>query len=357
VHETGTLHDWGLHRAIAGRGWIHQALPAALGGGGRDPEELAMLFHELELAGAPYDGLSNVVMVSCVLGQVGNDLQRDQVLPRLLSGDAAVCLGYTEPDSGSDVAAARTRAVRDGDGWRIDGQKMFTSVAEEASWVLLLTRTTAEGPKHAGLTFFLVPMDTPGIEIQPVRTLTGKRTNVTFYNDVHVGDEWRVGEVDGGWQVMLVALSYERGLAGGIRDAERLLRAAETYARTTTRADGTCLLDDPLVRERLVRLAIDVEVTDLLAGRAAWVASSGRLPGTEGAATKLFATEAFTRAASWFLDAAGPAGLVRRESTAVEGFFEFCYRYAPVTTIHGGTSEIQRNLVAQRGLQLPRRLA
>jgi alkylation response protein AidB-like acyl-CoA dehydrogenase len=353
VHETGTLHDWGLHRAIAARGWIEQALPAALGGGGRDPEELAMLFHELELAGAPYDGLSNVVMVSCVLGQVGNEMQRHGVLPRLLSGDSAVCLGYTEPDSGSDVAAARTRAVRDGDGWRIDGQKMFTSVAEEASWVLLLTRTTADGPKHAGLTFFLVPMDTPGIEIQPVRTLTGKRTNVTFYNDVHVDDQWRVGEVDGGWQVMLVALSYERGLAGGIRDAERLLRAAEQHA-TTSRADGSRLGDDPLVRERLARLAIDVEVTDLLAGRAAWVASSGRLPGTEGAACKMFATEAFTRAASWFLDTAGPDGLVRRESTAVEGFFEFCYRYAPVTTIHGGTSEIQRNLVAQRGLHLPR---
>jgi alkylation response protein AidB-like acyl-CoA dehydrogenase len=357
VHETGTLHDWGLHRALAARGWIEQALPAALGGGGRDPEELAMLFHELELAGAPYDGLSNVVMVSCVLGQVGNEMQKQEVLPRLLSGDSAVCLGYTEPDSGSDVAAARTRAVRDGDGWRIDGQKMFTSVAEEASWVLLLTRTTTEGPKHAGLTFFLVPMDTPGIEIQPVRTLTGKRTNVTFYNDVRIGDEWRVGEVDGGWQVMLVALSYERGLAGGIRDSERLLRAAETYARGTTRSDGTRPVDDPLVRERLVRLAIDVEVTDLLAGRAAWVASSGRLPGTEGAACKVFATESFTRAASWFLDAAGPDGLVQRDGTDVEGFFEFCYRYAPVTTIHGGTSEIQRNLVAQRGLNLPKRLA
>jgi alkylation response protein AidB-like acyl-CoA dehydrogenase len=354
VHETGTLHDWALHRAIAARGWIEQALPAALGGGGRDPEELAMLFHELELAGAPYDGLSNVVMVSCVLGQVGNEMQRSDVLPRLLSGGSAVCLGYTEPDSGSDVAAARTRAAREGDGWRIDGQKMFTSVAEEASWVLLLTRTTADGPKHAGLTFFLVPMDTPGIEIQPVRTLTGKRTNVTFYNDVHVDDQWRVGEVDGGWQVMLVALSYERGLAGGIRDAERLLRAAEQHSATTTRADGSRLGDDPLVRERLARLAIDVEVTDLLAGRAAWVASSGRLPGTEGAACKMFATEAFTRAASWFVDVAGPDGLVRRDSTDVEGFFEFCYRYAPVTTIHGGTSEIQRNLVAQRGLKLPR---
>ncbi|HZP31667.1 MAG TPA: acyl-CoA dehydrogenase family protein, partial [Acidimicrobiia bacterium] len=342
MHDTGTMHDWSLHRAVAARGWIEQALPEALGGGGRDPEELAMLFHELELAGAPYDGLSVVVMVACVIAHTGNEMQRHEVLPRLLSGESAVCLGYTEPDSGSDVAAARTRAVRDGDGWRIDGQKMFTSLAEEADWVLLLTRTSTDGPKHAGLTFFLVPMDTPGIEIQPVRTLTGKRTNITFYNDVRVGDEWRVGEVDGGWQVMLVALSYERGLAGGIRDCERLLHAAETHARTTSRADGTRLIDDPLVRERLVRLAVETEVTDLLAGRAAWVASSGRLPGTEGAACKLFATESFTRAASWLLDMAGPEGLVR-DAGPLDGFFEYCYRYATVTTIHGGTSEIQRN--------------
>ena len=117
--------------------------------------------------------------------------------------------------------------MRDGDGWRIDGQKMFTSVAEEADWIFLLTRTSSDGAKHAGLTFFLVPMDTPGISLQEVRTLPGKRVNITFLDDVRIGDEWRVGEVDGGWQVMLVALSFERGLAGGVRDGERLLRVLD----------------------------------------------------------------------------------------------------------------------------------
>jgi alkylation response protein AidB-like acyl-CoA dehydrogenase len=163
VNRTGTIHSWSLHRAMGERGWIREALPEAQGGGGRDPEELAGLFAELELAGAPYDGLSNVVMVSSVLAHVGNDMVKQDVLPRLLSGESLVCLGYSEPDSGSDVAAARTRAVRDGDGWRIDGQKMFTSVAEESEWIFLLTRTSTDGPKHAGLTFFLVPMRTPGI--------------------------------------------------------------------------------------------------------------------------------------------------------------------------------------------------
>jgi alkylation response protein AidB-like acyl-CoA dehydrogenase len=353
AHETGTMHDWGLHRAIGERGWIAQALPESLGGGGRGPEELAGLFAELEIAGAPYDGLSVAVLVASALAHVGNEMQRTEVVPKLLSGQSIAALGYTEPDSGSDVAAARTRAVRDGDGWRIDGQKMFTSLVEEAEWVFLLTRTTTEGPKHAGLTFFLLPTSTPGFEAQPIRTLTGKRTNTTFYRDVWVGDEWRVGDVNGGWQVMLVALSFERGIAGGIRDSVRLLRAAEEYATMTHRPDGTGLIDEPLVRERLARLAIDNEVTDLLAGEAAWVAASGGLPGTEGAAVKLFATEAFLRASNWLLDLAGPAGLARDTDSAA-GFLEYCYRFAPVTTIYGGTSEIQRNLVAQRGLGLPR---
>jgi alkylation response protein AidB-like acyl-CoA dehydrogenase len=355
VNRTGTIHSWSLHRAMGERGWIREALPEAQGGGGRDPEELAGLFAELELAGAPYDGLSNVVMVSSVLAHVGNDMVKQDVLPRLLSGESLVCLGYSEPDSGSDVAAARTRAVRDGDGWRIDGQKMFTSVAEESEWIFLLTRTSTDGPKHAGLTFFLVPMRTPGISLQEVRTIPGKRVNITFLDGVRIGDEWRVGEVDGGWQVMLVALSFERGLAGGVRDAERTLRVVEEWAHHVD-VDGRRAIDDPVARERLVRLAIETEVADLLTGRAAWVAASGALPGTEGAAARLFASESFTRAASWAADLAGPEGLVRRHGPPgdLTGFFEQCYRLAPGTTLAGGTSEIQRNLIAQRGLGLPR---
>ncbi len=304
AHDSGTMHDWGLHRAIADRGWIAQALPETLGGGGRGPEELDALFRELELAGAPYDGLSICAMLASVIAHVGNEMQRRIVLPKLLSGESIIALGYSEPDSGSDVAAARTRAVRDGDGWRIDGQKIFTSLAEESEWVFLLTRTDPDVPKHKGLTFFLVPTAAPGFELQPIRTLSGKRTNTTFYDGVFVDDEWRIGEINGGWDVMLVALSFERGVVGGTRDAARLLTVAEAEARAT-------MCDHRDLRRELTRLAIDCEVADLLSRRAVWVASTGQLPGVEGAATKLFASEAFNRAASKLLDAAGPAGLVQ----------------------------------------------
>jgi len=355
AHDTGTMHDWGLHRAMAGQGWIAQTLPETLGGGGRGPEELAVLFRELELAGAPYDGLSICAMLAFVIAHVGNAMQQRLVLPKLLAGESLIALGYSEPDSGSDVAAARTRAVRDGDRWRINGQKIFTSLAEESEWVFLLTRTDPDVPKHQGLTFFLVPTSAPGFELQPIHTLSGKRTNTTFYDDVIVDDEWRVGDVNGGWKVMLVALAFERGVVGGTRDAARLLAVAETQLRAATRDDGSPALADPDVRRELARLAIDCEVADLLADRAAWVAATGQLPGVEGAATKLFASEAFNRGTNRLLDTAGPAGLVQsHDVTALDGFYEYCYRFAPVTTIYGGTSEIQRNLIAQRGLGLPR---
>ena len=271
-----------------------------------------MLFRELELAGAPYDGLSICTMVASVLAHVGNEMQQREILPKLLSGESLIALGYSEPDSGSDVAAARTRAVRDGDGWRIDGQKIFTSVAEESEWVFLLTRTNLDVPKHRGLTFFLVPTSAPGFEMQPIRTLSGKRTNITFYDGVRVGDEWRVGDVDGGWQVMLVALSFERGVAGGVRDAERLLRRRRgARARGGRRRRSPAhRATDPARRAGAAGDRHRGRRPARPAGPRGWRRRAG-LPGIEGAASKLFATEAFQRSVDRLVDVAGPAGLVQ----------------------------------------------
>ena len=139
-------------------------------------------------------------------------------------------LGYSEPDSGSDVASIKTRAIRDGDEWVINGQKMFTTLAHEANYVFLLARTNPDVPKHKGLTMFLVPLDSPGIEIQPVHTVGGERTNATFYNDVRVSDHFRIGEVDGGWDVMTVALTFERG-GFGLSEADRVWEQAVAWAK------------------------------------------------------------------------------------------------------------------------------
>src|SRR5438309_1487418 len=203
AYRTGTMHDWGLHRALGERGFLAGSWPEADGGRGRSVFEMMVLLDELNRAEAPLDGWVVTMSAANTIRIMGTEEQHRTVLPAVVSGDALIAIGFSEPDSGSDVASARTRAVRDGDEWIVNGQKMFTTMAHEARWVFLLTRTDPEAPKHRGLTVFLVPMDTPGIELQPVHTLGWERTNITFYTDVRVDDRWRVGEVNGGWDVIL----------------------------------------------------------------------------------------------------------------------------------------------------------
>lgn len=355
VDATGTVHDWGFHRALAEQGWLAAAWPEAYGGQGRDPFEMAVFGQEAARRHAPMDGLATTMMVARTLLHVGTEEQKRAIVPRAVRGEILICLGYSEPDAGSDVAAARTRAVRDGDEWVITGQKMFTTLAHESEYVFLLTRTNPDVPKHQGLTMFLVPLDSPGIEIHPVHTLGGERTNITFYNDVRVPDRGRVGDVDGGWNVMTVALTFERSGGGGW-ETRRVLDHCIEWARTTRRPDGRRVIDDPVVRERLARVATECEVARLLGLRTSWVAHRGDLPGVEGSMSKLFASEAFQRACSDLLDLVGPEGLRRHgePDAPADGWIEHAYRHAAVGTIYGGSSEIQRGIIAERGLRLPR---
>ena len=355
AHDTGTSHNWEFHRALGAQGWIAASWPEEYGGQGRDPMEMTAMRDELRLAGVPTDGLGQTIMIARTIRAVGTDEQKQQFIPPALTGEIIFALGYTEPDSGSDVAAAKTRAVRDGDEWVIDGQKMFTTLAHEATYVFLLTRTDPELPKHKGLTMFLVPLDAPGVEIHPVHTMGGERTNATFYTGVRVPDAYRVGEVNGGWDVMTVALTFERG-GFALTEADRVWELTVDWATRTRRADGTRVIDDPLVRERLATMRIDNQVARLLAYRCSYVAASGGLPGVEGSMHKLWYAEAMTADASELVDMLGAEGvLAHGEADApVDGWIEHLYRHAAVTTIYGGTSEVQRGIIAERGLGLPR---
>jgi alkylation response protein AidB-like acyl-CoA dehydrogenase len=300
------------------------------------------------------DGWGTAELVARTIDLCGTEAQRREILPRILGGDALACLGYSEPDSGSDIAAASTRAVRDGDDWIVNGQKMFTTMAHESAYVLLLTRTNVDVPKHRGLTMFVVPMDTPGIEISPIETLGGERTNVTFYTDVRVPDACRIGDVDGGWRVLTVALAFERSpVAAG--QTRRLYRQVVDWAASATRA-GRPLLEHDSVRARLAHVAVDVEVGALLAYEMTVVIARGDLPIVEGSIAKLYVTEALVRAASNLLDVTGADGVLQHGSpdAPAGGWIEHMYRHAQVMTIHSGSSEIQRNIVAERGLGLPK---
>ncbi len=349
AHTTGTIHDWGLHHAMAAKGLISAGWPAEYGGGGRSPLEMNVLSEEMYLSGAPVDGIGVASLVAHTILLEGSDWLKQTIVPQILSGDVITSLGYSEPESGSDVAAAATRAVRDGDDWIVSGQKMFTTLAHEAGYVFLLTRTDTEQAKHKGLTMFIVPMDSPGISITPVHTMGGERTNITYYDEVRVPDQYRVGDVGGGWKVMMTALVFERN-AAWYGEAVRLLDHAAHWA------DRTGRLADATVRERLARVAIGNEVANLLGWRAAWLASIGTLPSTEGTMAKLFTTEHYQRAADDLIDMLGADGL-RRHGAAdapADGWIEATYRHCQVTTIYGGTSEVLRGIIAQRGLGLPK---
>jgi len=263
-------------------------------------------------------------------------------------------LGFSEPESGSDVAAAATRAVRDGDEWVINGQKMFTTNGHIGDYAFLLTRTNPDVPKHKGLTMFLVPLDQPGFEAQGVFTLSGERTNITFYNDLRVADRWRIGDVDKGWSVMTHSLQDEHS-SGFAVHSESLLADLEAWAQTE-RADGTVPIDEPRVRAELGRMAAEVEVGLLLQHRSAWMGSIGEIPEIEGPMAKLFTSEAIERHGQAATELLGPDGLRSyMDPTAPQGGrIEHAMRFSLGTTIYAGTSEVQRNIISQRGLGLPR---
>jgi alkylation response protein AidB-like acyl-CoA dehydrogenase len=351
---TGNYQTPELHRRLARDGLLGAAWPAEFGGTDADPDFARAIFQEVLGLGLHLDGWFSTQMVLNTVLHVGTDEQKRDMLSAGARGEMVIALGYTEPSCGSDVAAAKTRAVRDGDEWVINGSKMFTSTAQEASHVFLLTRTNVDVPKHRGLTLFMVPLDSPGVEIRPVHTIGGQRTNATFYSDVRIPDRLRIGPVDGGWGVMRTALIYERGLSSPSAGPTWADRGAD-WARSVSRDDGSPVIDDPVVRERLARIAIETEMTRLLAVRNAWVVETGGMPALEGTVHKLFSTETGQQHLASLLDLIGEEAVI--QDPMADSFpqaVESAFRKAVFTTIAGGSSEVQREIIAERALGLPK---
>jgi alkylation response protein AidB-like acyl-CoA dehydrogenase len=258
-----------------------------------------------------------------------------------------LCQGITEPGSGSDAAAAVTRAVRTSDGWVISGQKMFTTNAQNCTYCMLLARTDAAAPKHAGLTVFLVPLDSPGVEIRPIHTLGGERTNLVFYDHVLVPDSHRVGPVNDGWRVLGTQLDAEHGLTeddlvtAGFVCADMLRELVDAGIEWASREgpDGQRPIDRDDVAEVLARAALDAEVAAI----------------TPEPMRRLLASELLNRCSARLFDLLGPASvLVHGEAGAVaDGLMERRLRQGPATSIYGGTTDVFRNLIAEKLLGLP----
>ena len=355
IYRSGVSHDEAFAKGLVEKGYFAPGWPVELGGQNRNAWDDQVVKEELMRFDAPVYLSETTRMVASIIREIGTPALKDRILPGAINGDITIAFGFTEPECGSDVAAAATKAVRDGDDWVINGSKMFTTNGHIADFVFLLARTSPEKPKHKGLTMFLVPRDSNGFEAQAVWTLSGERTNITFYSDVRVGDEWRIGEVDGGWAVLGLSLRDEHASGWGPH-LIRLLHHAEHWATTTVSDDGSPPIANVDVRRRLARVAIEAEVSMLLQRRCVWMLEQGDIPVAEGSMSKVFSTEALERASQDVLEFVGADGLRSYlEPTAPErGRFEHSLRFSLGTTIYAGTSEVHRTIIAQRGLGLPR---
>ncbi|SRX94442.1 acyl-CoA dehydrogenase domain-containing protein [Frankia sp. EAN1pec] [Mycobacterium shimoidei] len=355
IYRSGVSHDDDFAKGLVDEGYFAPSWLAEFGGQNRNVWDEQVLREELMRADAPMYLSETTRMVASIIRAVGTPEMKDRILGGAMKGDITIALGFTEPECGSDVAAATTKAVREGDQWVINGSKMFTTNGHIADYVFLLARTSPDKPKHKGLTMFLVPLDSDGFEAQAVWTLSGERTNVTFYRDVRVSDEWRVGDVDAGWQVMGLSLQDEHASGWGPH-ISRLLQHVEQWAATTRADDGSPQLSKTDVRRRIARVAMEDEVSRLLLRRCVWMIETGQIPAAEGPMSKVFSTEALVRASQDVVELVGPdAARSYFEPTAPEqGCFEHLMRFALGTTIYAGTSEVQRSIIAQRGLGLPR---
>ncbi len=340
-------------RQLGERGLYQPGWPVEWGGRAAHPYAAALAhstWPDFKVATHPQ---STTNFVASVIMHAGQELLREKVLPAMGQGLAHCALGYSEPSSGSDIFAAKTRAVWDeaAQEWVINGQKMFTSGAEMTNYVFLLTRTDGEAAKHSGITMFLVPMDTPGIEVHPVHTMQEERTNATFYTDVRISDLYRVGEVNGGLKVLGEALVLEQG---GVfrKGAHNLAEIAADWARRTERG-GRPAIEDSDVLRRIARVKTHAILKDLMSTRVVYYAVT--YPGRRtafGPMTKVFGTETMQDDMTDLIDLTAPDSLFHGRFDL--GEIEIQHRLAQIGTIYGGTSEVQRSMVAENGLGLPR---
>ncbi|WP_327375142.1 acyl-CoA dehydrogenase family protein [Streptomyces sp. NBC_01216] len=341
-----------LLRRIGDDGMLGLGWPEEYGGQGRGPAEQFVFFDEAYRAGAPVS-MVTLNTVGPTLMRQGTEEQKAYFLPRILRGETVFAIGYSEPEAGTDLAALRTRAVRDGDSWRIDGQKVFTSNAQNADWIWLACRTDSEAPRHRGISIVLVPTDAPGFSWTPIETVGGLTTTSTYYDGIRVPAGNLVGRQDGGWELITEQLNHERvALAAIGMQAEDFYAAALTAARTADPATGRRRIDEPWIRMRAAEAHARLAATRLLNWRLVGDVGAGRLAPGDASGVKFAGTESAVEVYRICQEIAGGAALVRAGSpgTFEGGELERMNRAAQINTFGGGVSEVQREIVARTRL-------
>ena len=339
--ETGDNFDEGVHLALGAAGYLERDWKPD---SERAFTRVQRRIWELEKrrAHVPWVTSGTTAMIARSVDKFGSAELKDEVLPGVYSGHVRLCLGYTEPEGGSDVATCKTRAVRDGDGWIINGSKMFTTGAHNCQYVFLITNTDPDAPKHQSLTMFLVPLDTPGVDIQGIRTVDGDRTNIVYYSDVRVDDRYRLGAVNDGWTVVREPLNAEHGAVDaaddGLADVSIMMHQAMFMATAVDRAAQRSDVTDGSVAYRLGRSVARLE-------------AALSAPNIFG---RVALAQTMRDISPDLMDLLGPASAlpVGTDGAADDGAAEYIYRFAPLVGIYGGTLEVFRNMIAQYVLGL-----
>jgi hypothetical protein len=336
-------------------GWAGIGWPTEYGGQGRSAIEQFVFFDESMRAGAPVPMLT-INSVAPTIMRFGSDEQKQFFLPKILSGDIHFCIGYSEPGAGTDLASLTTRAVRDGDEYVINGQKMWTSLAADADYCWLAVRTNPEVKKHQGISLIIVPMDTPGITVSPLDLLVDHSVNQVFFDDVRVPVENCVGGENNGWTMITNQLNHERVTLCASGTPERALSEVREWAQETRLPDGRRVVDLEWVQVNLARVHAHVEVLRLMNWQVAWEATQGVLDIGHCSSVKVFGTESNLDSWRLLMEVLGAVAYLKPDSpgAVLRSRLEGMYRGTLILTFGGGTNESQRDLISQFTLGLPR---
>jgi len=351
------LRQW--QRKMYEAGFVGVTWPKESGGRGLTFMEEMILQEEMALARAP--GVLNILAVGMAgptINAYGTEEQKKRYPPKMLSCEEIWCQGYSEPNSGSDLAALQTRAVKDGEHYVINGQKVWTSLAHIADWMMLLARTDPSAPKHKGITYFLLDMHAPGVTVKPLKQITGDAEfNEVYFDNVRVHESQILGGLNNGWAVGLTTLMYERlALGFGLQVRLRIaLDGLVDLARRSTK-NGVPATRDPLMRQKLAQMWIDTEVFKYTGARAITKLLKGELPGPEASSGKMMWVEGHQRVQEMAMELQGPyAQLMSGSRWAVEnGLWQYGFLRSRANSIEGGTTEIQKNIIGERVLGLPK---
>jgi alkylation response protein AidB-like acyl-CoA dehydrogenase len=342
-------------RQMGADGWLGIGWPKEWGGQGRTPIEQFIFSDEVQRAGYPLPFLT-LNTVGPTLARFGTEAQRREFLPKILRGELHFAIGYSEPGAGTDLASLTTRAVRDGDDYVINGSKVFTSLADYADYIWLAARTNPDAPKHRGISMLMVSTRLPGFKLTPIWTMGGVRTNATYYENVRVPASCLIGKENEGWSLIVNQLNHERVSLSPYGSLAKLCEESRVWAQQTKLADGRRVIDQPFVRANLARAHAKLEVLKLMNWKQAWCMTRGSLQPADASATKVFATEFYVEAYRLLLEIFGAAGALRAGSpdAVLRGRVERMYRTTLILTFGGGTNEVQREIIAAAGLQMPR---